>query len=288
MPSKRYYLILIISLLLSLTLACALTGESTEPPAVEEDLVATGVAETVAALEAESPPVPEDETDTDPMPEPDITYQGISFAFDPSLAASVNAENIPGEGDTNSFFSTPDHIRFTFNIYSLLDTFHTPVINIYSVEDFKAVNQTAGDSLDKLMAAINTQPDYDENIIVADLFGAAQYFSSQVSYLRFQNGSGVRFITQYGQDVSPIGWPAMFYAFQGFTDDGLHYVSAIFPINHPTLPPIDELVLDDAFYDNYLTYTADTQMHLDLQDAKTFIPSMVFLDAVIESLVVEQ
>jgi hypothetical protein len=288
MPSKRYHLMLIISLFLSLSLACALTGETAEPPAVEEDLVATGVAEALAAEEAESPPEPEEETEPEPIPEPDIVYQGISFSYDSSLAASVNAEDVPGEGDENAFFSTPDHIRFTFNIYSLLDTFHKPVINIYSIEEFRAANPTAGDSLDKLMAVVDAHPGSDKNLIVADLFGAAQYFSSQISYLRFQNGSGVRYITQYGQDVSPIGWPAMFYSFQGFTDDGLHYVSAIFPINHPTLPPIDEVVLDDAFYDNFMNYTADTQMHLDLQDAETFIPSMVLLDGVIESLAVEQ
>ncbi|MGB2962431.1 MAG: hypothetical protein WBB69_00405 [Anaerolineales bacterium] len=287
MPSKRFHLMLIISLLLSLSLACALTGESTEPPGVEEDLVATGVAETIAAVETESHPVPDNETETDPMPEPDIVFQGVSFAFDPSLAESVNAENIPGEGDENAFFSTPDHLSFTFNNYALVDAFHTPVIKIYSVEEFRAVNGTVGESLDTLKAVIDSQPVYDENIFVADMFGAAQYFRSLIGYLRFQNGTGVRFITQYGQDASPIGWPSLIYAFQGFTNDGQYYVSAIFPISHPSLPDPDEVVMDDAFYDNFLNYKADTQMLLDLQELDTFVPSALLLDGVIESTLVE-
>ena len=97
----------------------------------------------------------------------------------------------------------------------------------------------------------------------------------------------MRFITQYGQDASPIGWPHLFYAFQGFTDDGLYYISAIFPVNHPSLPLPDDVVMDDPFYDNFMNYLADTQMHLDLQDLDTFVPSMLLLDGVVESILVE-
>jgi hypothetical protein len=287
MEINRTKILFIISILISLTLACALTGEATEPPTPEGDTIATSVAETVAAKgEAASPP--EDETEPEPLPEPDITYEGISFSFDPTLAASVNAESIPGEGADNPYFAFPDHLRFTFNSYALPGAFHTPVINVYSVEEFRAVNETVGETMDTLMAVIDSQPVFDEEIRVADLFGAAQYFLSQIRYLRFQNGSGVRFITQYGQDASPIGWPEMFYSFQGFTDDGAYYISAIFPITHSSLPNPDDVVVDIAFYDNFMNYTADTQMHLDLQDAETFTPSMVLLDLVMESLVVEQ
>lgn len=287
MPFKRSHFLLIICLLLSLSMGCALTGEVAEPPAVEVDTIATAVAETLAAEQAESPPAPATETEADSMPEPDIIFQGISFAYDPSLAESVNAENIPGEGAENPYFGTPDHLRFTFNNFSLADAFQIPVIKIYSVEEFRAVNETAGESLDKLQAVIDSQPVDDEDIIVADLFGAAQYFRSLISYLTFQNGSGVRFITQYGQDASPIGWPNLFYAFQGFTDDGLYYVSAIFPVNHPSLPHPDDVVMDDPFYDNFMNYLADTQMHLDLQDLDTFVPSVLLLDEVVESILVE-
>jgi hypothetical protein len=287
MPFNRSHFLLIISLLLSLSMACALTGEVAEPPAVEVDTIATAVAETLAAEQAESPPAPATETEADSMPEPDIIFQGISFAFDPSLAESVNAENIPGEGDENLYFGTPDYLRFTFNNYTLEDTFHTPVIKVYSVEEFRAVNETVGESLDKLQAVIDSQPVDDEDIFVADLFGAAQFFRSQISYLTFQNGSGVRFLTQYGQAASPIGWPDLFYTFQGFTDDGLYYVSAIFPVNHPSLPHPDDVVMDDPFYDNFLNYSADNKMHLDLQDLDTFVPSVLLLDGVVESILVE-
>jgi hypothetical protein len=45
--------------------------------------------------------------------------------------------------------------------------------------------------------------------------------------------------------------------------------------------------MDDPFYDNFMNYLADTQMHLDLQDLDTFVPSMLLLDGVVESILVE-
>jgi len=288
MHTSRSNIILILSILITLSLACTLTGSEAAPVQVSEDAIATSVAATLAAGAEDTPPtLAVDPTITASPPEPDIVFQGTSFTFGPSLADSVNAENMSEDSEGSEMWAIPDHIQFTFNNFNPGDAFHNPAIRIFSVEKYRAVNPNVGDSLDKLKAAVDSQNVHSEDILVPEFTGAAQYFKSLVQVVNFQNGSGFRYISQYGQAAWPIGFPNMFYAFQGFTDDGNYYISAIFPISHSSLPHPDDVVMNDAFYDNFMNYSADTQMHLDLQDAETFEPSLTLLDELVESLLVE-
>ena len=289
MHSRRNKIILVLSILLTLSLACALPGGEAEPAAVSEDTIATSVAATLAAGEADPPPTwTVHPTVTASPPEPDVVYQGVSFAFDDSLADTVNAGTMPGEGDANSeMWSTPEHRLFSFNGWVLADAFHTPAIRIYPVAEFRAINSNVSERLDELLTAIDTHPADEEGIAVADLFNAGQFMCSQVDYLDFQNGRGVRFLTQYGQDAYPVGWPNLFYAFQGFTNDGAYYISVILPVNHPSLPHPDDVTMDNAFYDNFMTYTAEMSVQLNGEAPGSFVPSLLLLDELVESLLVE-
>ena len=60
-------------------------------------------------------------------------------------------------------------------------------------------------------------------------------FLSKPEYLKFENGSGVRYLTMYGQGFAPINNHDLFYSFQGLTADGRYWVSVIMPVNHPSL-----------------------------------------------------
>jgi len=278
---SRHRIILVISLFISLSLACSLTASGSAPDPDSENAVATLVAATLAAEDAAPPTISES------APEPDIIYQNISFSFDDSIAETINAEIIAGEGDVGSeIWSTPDHRQFTFNDWTLADSFHTPAIRIYPVAEFRAVNANVGELLDELLSAVGSQAT-EESLIVVDLFNAAQFIRSQVDYIQFQNGRGVRYISQYGQAAYPIGWPNLFYTFQGFTDDGLYYVSAILPVNHSSLPHPDDVTMDDSFYDNFMTYAGGINLQLNGENPETFEPSLVLLDEIIESLSVQ-
>jgi len=141
--------------------------------------------------------------------------------------------------------------------------------------------------MDELLSAIATQSEDDEGIAVADLFNAAQFIRSQVEFINFQNGTGVRFLSQYGQAAGSIGWPNLFYAFQGFTADGAFYISVILPVNHPSLPHPNNVTMDNAFYDNFMTYAAEMSIQLNGEDPGMFMPSLLLLDELVESLLVE-
>ena len=286
MQNKRHRIILVISFILFLSLACTLAGSKGEPAVNAENTISTSVAATVAAGDKTSTPTQAVQpTVNDSDPDPDVDYQGVSFSFDDTLAGSVNVEIVPGQGDSNDdIWSYPDHRMFSFNSWTLADTFHTPAIRIYPIAEFRAINSYVREALDLLINAVNTQPVDEEGIAVADLFNAAQFIRSQVDYIQFQNGQGVRFLSQYSQAASPIGWPNLFYAFQGFTTDGLYFVSVILPVNHPSLPHPDDVTKDDAFYDNFMTYATNMSIELNGKDPGSFLPSLILLDEMIESL----
>lgn len=291
-------LILVVASLIIVSPACSTPqGEGSEP--ISEEAVETKVAQTLAAqavevepTEAVDTPLPSSTftpqpTFTPSPPQPDIIYEGVSFAFDESLAISVNAEIVPGEGEPDNPWSKPDYIRFIFNGYPLSGSYLDPQILVFPVEAYRTVNPFVGEQLTAFQTLLEEQPSDPENIMVYHFFNAAQYFMAQEAYLSFQNGRGIRYITQYGQDAYPVGYPNMFYTFQGLTNDGSYYVSAILPLSHPSLPDPDAVPLDQGFYDRFQTYLEETKIQLNEQPAESFVPSLINLDAVIESLLVE-
>ncbi len=286
MFSKRSQLLLIITILFSISLACALTGGASEPNRPDQDVIEAAVAQTLAA-DVAAPSTAEPETEADPLLEPDILFQGNSFAFDSSLAENVNAENVPGEGEAGDPWTTSEHVRFTFNNWILADAYHEATIRIFPIEEYKAINNLMADRLTALNEAIDSQDPNHEGIIVAEFFNAAQFFLSKVEFIEFQSGQGVRYITMYGQAAFPIGWPHMFYTFQGITADGKYYVSMVLPVNHTSLPHPDLVTLDNAFFDNFMDYSATTQDQLNGEPPESFTPSLILLDELGESLLVE-
>lgn len=106
---------------------------------------------------------------------------------------------------------------------------------------------------------------------------------------QFKNGSGVRYLTQYGQSFLPINNKSMFYIFQGITSDDLYCDSAIFPVSHPDLPADDSQVPSgdyQTFADNFPKYILEMGTTLSNANASSFTPSLARLDALIQSLVI--
>ena len=300
MISKRSLIYIILITLISLSLACSLTGTADERPETppelpaDGDTIATAVAATLAAVQAadgEDPPPTTHPTVTasaPPAPEANFNYAGLSFYFNDLLAENITAGIRPGEYDANNtWWSTPEHRAYVFNTWVLADGFHTPTIRVYSVADYRAINENVSDGLDGLLTAFDSQPADHAGLVVPDLYNAGQLFQAQVKYLDFQNGRGARWLSQYGQAYYVIGWPHLFYTFQGFTDDGLYYISIIFPVTHPSLPQNPEAItLDAAFYDNYANYAEETLAELNAAADNSFAPSLVLLDQLVESMLV--
>lgn len=298
--SIRIRIIIILFTFLILSLACSLSGETAQKPEAaperssEGDSIATAVAGTLAAAqagdgEASVPTLhPTVTAGAHSAPDANFNYAGLSFYFNNLLANNITGGINPGEYDANNtWWSKPAHREYIFNNWVLVDGFHTPTIRIYPVADFRAINENVRDGLDGLSTAFESQPDDHTGLIVPDLYNAGQLFQAQVKYMNFQNGRGARWLSQYGQAYYVIGWPYLFYTFQGFTDDGLYYVSIIFPVTHPSLPQDPEAItLDDGFYENYASYAEQTRIELNAGAENSFAPSLVLLDQLVESMLV--
>jgi hypothetical protein len=123
------------------------------------------------------------------------------------------------------------------------------------------------------------------------VFNAAQIFYSQAAVVQFQNGKGVRYLTEYAQSFAPINNKDIFYTFQGLTADGQYWVSAILPISNPILPgngdnPPTGQSWED-FSNSYESYIADIIAQLNAQSPGSFAPTINMLDALINSIVVQ-
>ena len=293
MLNKRSQILLIFGLLISLSLACVITGSGETVPEINnEEAIATLVAATLAASQSEDPaadPVPTwtmHPTVTASAKEPNFNYIGISFYFNDALADDITAGTNPAFIDENLWWSVPENREFIFNDWVLADSFLPAHFTIYPLEDFKDINPGVGDRLDALQDLLASQPADGEGAVVGDVFNAGQMYKSNLTYLQFQNGQGVRFLTQYGQALSPIGWPMMFYTFQGFTDDGQYYISAMLPVTHPSLPRPEQVTMDQAFVDNWETYIAELEVQLNAEPDNMFSPPLALLDELFESLTV--
>lgn len=292
MLSKRSRIILVITILISLSLACTLTGsEDSATEVSSDDVIATSVAATIVANEdAELPEESADPTVhptiTASPPEPNFTYAGVSFVFNEALADNIVAGVNPAMIDENTWWSVPEHREYRFNNWIIADAFLEARIKIYMVEEFKTINPGVGERLDALRVVLDTKPADGEGAPVGDVFNAGQMYKSNVKYLQFHNGEGIRFLTQYGQALSPLGRPMMFYTFQGLTDDGQYFISAMLPATHPSLPHAEMVEMDQAFMDNWETYVAETEAQLNAEADNTFLPPLGLLDEMFESMTV--
>jgi hypothetical protein len=123
------------------------------------------------------------------------------------------------------------------------------------------------------------------------LYNEVQSMNAQAQPLNFVNGKGIRYLTQYNQGMVPINNSGLIYTYQGLTDDGKYYVSAVLPVNNPLLPASGEVSADFAqkqsdnpgFYSDYLSSTVGG---LNQQIAASFTPNLDELDALIRSLTV--
>jgi hypothetical protein len=217
-------------------------------------------------------------------------YRGTSFNYDPFLTIDTISVTLP-ELEEPLLDAVPEYLDFAFVNYPHLDTNHTPSLKVYPVDEFVVLNPMAGEIIMDLENLLLTKPtSVPGDIPFLPFWNAAQAIKVKIKYLDFQNGTGVRFLTQYGQDIWPINNQDIFYTFQGLTRDGRYYVSAVFPISSPDIPPNGDEYPGGvymAFENDYDSYIAFTEDLLNDSYDTWFLPELQLLDDLIESLYVD-
>lgn len=230
-----------------------------------------------------------------------VSYRGISFTFDASLASSVLpmsvAEQVKGWAEVPDWQQHPEHVKFEFV------GFPSPVqwdsaIYIFPVQ---RIQERAGPNdvwlmrVTDLRSVLSQRPVWQkptwrvggnlgpQPIPFLPPINAATIYVGQQRYMKFQVGEGVRYLTQVTQQPQPIGREETLYTFQGLTNDGRHYIAARFPTflikPLPTPTPVGDNWVDD--------YNQQAMQSLEQAKNDEYQPNLDKLDEMIQSIRVD-
>jgi len=276
-----------------ITSACSLSAGALATP-TQVDQVGTIDATTMQALTAapsSSTPVPNQSSG---IP---VSYENVSFVIPTGMASSANTETMTSI-DTNSgapWEIAPTHLRFTLTGYQLQGKFFEPQIYVYPTDAYAQANPGASEQIERLKKALTGSPLLKETLPNVPFFNAEHIIAASIQMLKFQNGSGVRELTQYDQYPAPINNHELFYHFEGLTTDGKYYVLAILPITAPILAedekpessvPAGGIPIPPSTGPTNVYYFSVTEK-LNSLSPDSFTPRLNSLDVLIQSILVK-
>ena len=240
-----------------------------------------------APVEVPTDPVPTDVPTQAPVEESGqdsisvtVNVEGVAQAFTSQVVAAV-----PSSADHPWWEVMPQYTLLTLQGYPIASHLLEAQIFVFPVAGL-GVNENAGGVAGSLQALLQSQQAGD-TMSYLPFYNAAQVMHTQVAYLDFKNGRGVRYLTQFDQAVLPINNYELHYTFQGLTSDGKYYVAAVLPVNLAELPSDASVDLNNPptnFMEDFPKYLSDTVDMLSGQPASAFTPDLGQLDAMMASL----
>lgn len=229
------------------------------------------------------------------------TYGKLTIVVPPGVANGASGSEYPRlDGIDAAWWQlTPGHTEINLNDYYVLQgKSHQPQIIVYPAQGYAELVPVAFESMHRLnnilydpSALIST-----EQLPAVPFFNAVQVFATNIQRISFQNGKGVRFLTEYAQYAASANNNDLFYEFQGLTSDGAYYIVAILPITMPMLaetsdgsaplPPggIPYTYFTEGSNADMKGYYADVTALLNGTSPESFVPTISQLDALIESM----
>jgi hypothetical protein len=205
-----------------------------------------------------------------------INLQDMAARFSGKVVLAVpNARHSP------TFMNgTPEHLRFVFDNDQLSGfvRYRERQMLLYPITAYRELFQRAPmeqakfDGKIKLLQQLiaNSSESVTAAIPVLPPAETIQLFCSQIRYLDFADGAGVRFVTRYAMEASPTTNENIFYTFQGLTSDSRYYIAVFYPITAKGLPGT-EVILTTT---NFLNRLASAD----------FTPDLAKLDDMLKSL----
>jgi hypothetical protein len=228
-----------------------------------------------------------------------VAYGPVSLILPAGLASGINGSQVPHSAgqDLPYWEVTPGHMVVNLEGYPLQGKSHQPQIYVYAAQAYAEMMPGAFEAIHRLDNILYgpSAPISVDQLPAVPFFNAQQVFASNVQQVSFQNGGGVRFVTEYAQYPASANNQDLFYEFQGVTRDGAYYIIAILPINNPMLAqtsdagaalpaggvPYPDLNAANPDLPGY--YSAVTHV-LNAQAPEAFAPTLKQLDALIASL----
>lgn len=217
---------------------------------------------------------------------------GTSFIALPGLGDEGTEDAVIPQSDGMGY-TTPQHIEITLANYPLAGTLYKPQISVFPAKELAQMDPSCSKAnIDGLGNILKTgqialaEPlpcdSVEDSLPFVPHQDASQVLHAQEKILSFQNGSGIRYITDYSQAHYPeINNKEVFYTFQGISNDGMYYVSVTLPINLAALDGAQAPITDSE----YAAYLGAKKALLNQTDNQ-FSPSLESLDKLIQSLII--
>jgi hypothetical protein len=275
---------------ISSTLTACLDNSSAPTLTTDTDQIATMVA---ATLSASLPTEDQVEPTITPFPGIRVSFEYLHLVLPSTVAGGGRGIKVPGSEGTEfpSWEISPEHIQLDLDTYILQNTGLQPQIFVYPAEEYAMLEPPIAENIAHLQEVLDNpgQPLTDD-VLPTYHINAAQLFRSNIKIAAFQNGLGIRMLTQIAQDFVAINNHDLIYFFSGLTNDGKYYVVAILPIKAPGLPenyqsgefpdPNDSTNTENALQDYY----SDVTLRLNNTRADSFTPNIKLLDTLINSI----
>lgn len=272
----------------TLLIACAILPmllSACQPASVSTSLP---TAQPTATAQPPAPTLPPAATQTPVQPTQPPASDSGDFTLDLTGVANGQAVETVGAVESlgDKFWTQvmPQHRRMTLQGYPDNSHYMQPQIFVYPAADLGKFSQVAGQAATDLQKLLKDKKQ-GEDLPFLPLINAAQVMHTQVEYLDFKNGKGVRYLTFYSQGILMITNADLFYTFQGLTSDGKYYVAAVLPVSHAELPAKEQIsTVTGAEYRDYIAKTTEW---LGQQAASSFTPDLAKLDAMVKSIEVK-
>lgn len=218
-----------------------------------------------------------------------IDFQGVRFVMDSALATSVTAQVLP---EVIHAFGYPRRVEFTFTDWGTDDLNAT--ITVFAVEDYLRLDDGAQADLDRLAGLLESgisQDILDDDPLDYHLpVMAAQPYQARPQLVPFTNGAGIRYLTQFAQDLAGPTRTSTRYIFQGLTSDGQMFISANLPVEIDLYPDVfDYNGLDyTAFAATYPDYLQQVVVDMNAHPPEAFNPALERIDALFASMTVAE
>lgn len=314
MTGKRIHLLLPIAILWVVYLLAGCQAAVEPAPSQPEDTSlpptssATAPVTVSVTAEATAPPTavpsatavsePQDAGDA-PDDRQTLDQAGIKLDLTSPVVQDVAVETAPAYGYAPEhgprYLAQPVHTILHLQGYPSSRQFRVPQITLYPVEAYARLTLDVEREVEHLQALLSPGSELPygaDGLPYLPVPHAVQILHAKGQNVAFQNGEGIRYVTQYVQDVAPVISSSLFYTYQGLTADGQFWVSATLPVTSEALPEDIPTAQEEGFdsltynFDpiGYETYLAQQQALVDSLPGDAFTPNLATLDALIQSL----
>ena len=231
-----------------------------------------------------------------------VSFDRLSLVVPTGLAAGGSGTLVPqATGDNVAPWDVaPEHIQLKLDGYALEAKFHQPQIYVYPAQAYVQLQErgSAAQSLAQLRAVLAESSMINvKELPSVPFFNVPQALAAQIKVIPFQNGRGVRMVTEYAMGRAIINNTELVYHFEGLTDDEQYYVIAILPVTAPGLPedgqpggavPVGGVIVPDYNDMNadWMGYYGEVRQMLQGINPGDYTPSLDQLDALIGSLTI--